>query len=454
MLWLRLWAGAQLDRAAEQIETLRETLAQPWGVKPKAFERLRGWLAARQGDWPAAQRLLQPLVESDALAELGLAVAAEITGRNSQAIERYTSVSHRLTGTLVGLWARTRGEALTDQPLPPADAAHQLNEYVASLPREIDRMTADPWEFMHLSAEHVHDHLGPLHRFEVRVELENTGPIPLAVGPNSPIASDLLLVPFITTGVTELHTQLEPEVVSLHQRLRLEPEESIEAVIWADRAQSGALFDLTVLRSTVVRWRLVQRFLVDQDNRYLPGPMSVTAETGVARRPPMRPPAQNPQQIQQQLEQATGPELLETIIFMRWLLTSPPGGAPPEVLNALRQESIARILARYDSLSPSQRAFLAYIMPTADQVEQFAPLDEALKADEHRLVKLLMMMRRATSPDHPLIADSLEADDPVVREAASILQRRLAARDQLEPDPLEGSPRRDQPSTSPPGSGD
>ena len=62
--------------------------------------------------------------------------------------------------------------------------------------------------------------------------------------------------------------------------------------------------------------------------------------------------------------------------------------------------------------------------PTSTDDAAFAPIDEVLRLDGNRLVRLLYLFARATDADDPIFDLAISGDDPVVAAVAGSVQQR------------------------------
>jgi len=475
-LWQRLWSGRGLDTAAQEIEERRDELTD------NALARYEGWLALQRGDLERARELLERVQQPDMRARLGLAAIAAQTGDRERALGRYAEVALAEPRSLLGLFARTRLTNLLDRPLRLTKTARSLETYVRQLPQTLDAMTQNPHNFIELDAEVVESAAPALDRSEVRLTLKNIGAFPLAVGSNSPINSSVLLAPRITAQGENVLGGSKPEVVSLDQRLRLRPGESFETVVWADQGATGIVLDERCANQLSLRWRALQGFSLTQaeDREFVPGPMSVTAESGRQTRYPVQPPGPTLDDFERALNEASGVRLLELITYARNILTqqmrdkileagratgntentllpiaqsfdrSPDstigsvedalGRFPSEAetnfletLTRIREERqrLGRIIGdRYASMSEFEQAFTLISMPASWSYAAMAPVDRAALQNPARLPMLVVMLLRLQSPDDRTFDSAVIQDDPRLSQIADLLRARL--RDILE----------------------
>lgn len=424
VLWNRLWSGFELDSAETTINEL-EAEVNAGFVREEAIQRYRGLLAAQRGDRETAESLLTPLSSTDPRARAGLGIAAERADDVRGAMRHYAQIALSEPGTMLGIWARKRIESILGQPLEPSATAQALEAYCRNLPQQIDRMIREPRSMIHLEAAHATEELSPFERIEVRVSVRNVSPIPLAVGPGAPISSDVLLSPRLTLGSNQVIEQIKPEVVSLDRRLRLLPGERVDAVVWAGQGHTGAVNDQALLTSALLRWRVVEGFMVSPDGVYVPSPLSLTADSRIVRRPPVQLPPGGAIRLPDWTREFSGVKFIKVLTVAPAALQFVQREAGDELALEVITGFAEALLDRLPSLSRYERSIVAQLLPSATATEQFQPVEDALRTDDDRLVRLTYLFVRTTSPDDPIFDLCAESDDPVIRAVAAQLRERI-----------------------------
>ncbi len=424
LLWNRLWTGLQLDAAEASLEFVRAEVDAGL-IRPEALQRFRGILAAQRGDIETAKTLLSPLAASDARARVGLGIAFERDGDLRGAMREYAAVALNDPGSMLGIWARTRIETLLGQTLERSGTALALENYCRNFPQEIDRMIREPRSMMHLDVSHLGPELKPFERLQVRVSIRNVSPIPLAIGPGAPISSELLLSPRLTLGSNQVIEQITPEIVALNKRLRLLPGQSVEATIWAGQGQTGAVNDQALLSSALLRWRAVEGFVVGADGSFVPSPLSLAADSRIIRRPPVELPPGGAIRLPQWVQTYSGIELAKVLTVAPAAMQFVQSQGGDELAKTVIDGYTSALLGRLPSLDAYQRSIVTQLLPSTATTEEFLPIEEELRADDNRFVRLTYLFVRTTSPDDPIFEMCVESGDPLVETVASQLRERI-----------------------------
>lgn len=418
LIWLSVWSGENLDEAASKLEEM----AEKGVLRRSALQRFRGWMAIRRGEHDVARGLLEPLAESDPQALLGLAVLAEREGAQQEAVRRYAQVAMRQSGLMTGAFARGRIESLLGESLRPTPTATALERYIERTPRWLDEMTYDPRSFISLSIAHVPPRTEPVDGLFVRVRLRNVGRLPLALGPEKPIESRILLSPQASLDGQEYRGYMLPEVVDLNRRLRLMPGEAIEANVWVGQGAVGLLVDSVAHFSLTMRWRALQGFRYNQQGHYVQGPNSLSADSDLMTRSSLRPLAGGAGAVAQAMQEAQGSMLINSLFHTRGLILSSQQ-VEGEARAQMRADALILMRAvaeRVATMSAAERALALMLVGTTLSITERGPIDEALEGDTHPVVIAAMLIGRVPPPTDGLYRTAMNAADATVAEMARL----------------------------------
>jgi len=419
---LRAWTGVEIERAKRDLDVARENAGDE--LVPGSVERYEGLFAAHAGDRETAVRLLTPLAESgDQLARVGLGIAAEAAGDRVGALRAYASAVKAFPGTAEGLWARERAELLLGSTITADEAARALNARAASAPKRLERMVRSPDEHLSLRVTFPGERLDPLSPLRARVEMKNRTVFPLAVGPNAPIASRVLLAPKLSIVGAPVGEAAAPEVISMARRLRLEPGASLSAEAWLGPGDLGSILENTAPLAASIRCQAIQGFqYTDERGVYSPGAFGLTASSGVLWRRPERT-APEPASIVELLETARGEALLRGLLEARWALLR---SERPEEEAGARESIAGAVVSRWGSMSAMERAFALLVIPPVRNAEASAAVIEAaLGSSPDALQALILTLIHATEGEDPSLAIAEACGDEGVREIARLIRLRL-----------------------------
>ena len=165
---------------------------------------------------------------------------------------------------------------------------------------ELDQMIERPGSFQFLRIQQDQRMYREGELPMLTITLQNTAPIPLALGPNAPLESRVLIEPVgVKTMTNGFNGESKPKVLQIDHRLRLMPREELVFKVVADSATTDWLIDQQPGVSMRQRWRLIQGYrprVADNSARQgtidpnakvygiTNSPLGLTAETQVVQR--------------------------------------------------------------------------------------------------------------------------------------------------------------------------
>jgi hypothetical protein len=422
LLWMRLWCGRNLEAAAQALERLK---ADP-AVNRAALERMVGWLQLRQGDLDGAQRTLAPLSVEDPLAELGLALLEEKRGLVPDAVVKYTQFWQRMAGTLAGAWARTRVIVLTGGPPAPPAGAAALKDLVAGVPSWIDELASNPRRLCALQASLEETRIGPLRSAGVRLRIRNLAPIPMGIGPDRPLNTRLLLAPSVTLGVEPVGARMAAAVVRMDRRLRLLPQEAVEATVWADAGMLSRFMDDLAGLPAQIRWKVLQGFVITDQGFFSEGPLNLTTDTGMLMRSKSLRCGDDAKGMASWIQSGSSEDVAESLLALRWKLQNKDG--TPGALTADEKTLIDQAVAkRWRTLDRSARLMVVALLPPGKQCGWLTELSKAMAEESDPGVLTAALVSRVYDVGDPLLARALSSEDRRLSEVAGLIRARLEA---------------------------
>ncbi len=369
--------------------------------------------------------LKQRMDEQVPMSVLAYVHALLVHGRTADALPLLRGITREDAAGVWGAWAH---QELLDlgvgSPFPEAQA---LAAAARAIPAWLDRMTEKPENYMELSVRAMgsEEHVTTITR--LRLTLRNNSPIPLAVGPNSPINSRILLSPVLDADMDRLTPIAIPEVCSVDTRLRLMPRERLEIDVWAGGGLAGWYLEAAGTRTTRTRWRALQGFQFTQQAGYFPGPMCLSAETDLIVRRPLPEVRFDGGRIVTRLL-ADDPAVLTTIATaLKSALVGP--GTPPQGRDPAPFEPVMGAAGQRLRQSPEMvQVNMMVALPNAKFSRAMAPFDRiALDTAGGPVALSAALLTRATDPADPAFDRAAAHEDARVRELASLLQARLVA---------------------------
>lgn len=394
-------------------------------------EQLTPWVDLRDGKFADAETKFLAQPPDTATVMLGLAMCRASTGREQEANALYQELSVKGRMSVMGAWARSRmlgpDGAWGDEQTDEARACNAIGEGV---PKWVDGMVREPRSFISLNAE-LTNRDG---RNTLRIILRNLSPLPLAVGPDSPLNSRMLASPKMEVSLESWSLRTLPEVLDTDRRLRLLQGEAIEVDVWPDLGYSGWLAETNCLKAVRTRWGVLQGFIAGQTQTYEPGPMCLTTQTDQVTIPPIRAAATVDELVQWIAtiggqDGADEREVREASIRVRAasLLSPAQGGSSAEDVAKLAQA----LADRYPALPPAARILVIAHTPHARQNPAMDVLDRVIEQERDPLVLPVALVTRCLDATSPLLAAAKESSDATIRDIAAQFDLRIADGDPL-----------------------
>lgn len=428
----KLWSGLRVEEA---MQTLRERYLDAEGgpfINQRAIDRFEGLAAAHRGEATRAFELLEPLADRDPLARLGMAIASERAGELDQALFHYARLALDYPRTLFAAAARTTIELIRGRPLVPDQQTAELDKYANEIAPWLRRVISNPYNAQDLKIEHTLLDPHPLERTEVVIRLRNVSRWPLALGPESPISSRFVLAPVGTVEGRDATALMIPEVLELHQRLRLEPDETLEVRAWPTSGWTGTFLQFYAIKGLTLRWRLIQGFRLDENRIIQPGAFAASARTAVMRPKPLGDPPSD-DDIIRLLAETQGTEFLEAFLLAHATIVDafsrPDDARKDEVLQVIGPAFSQRL----PTLDEFARAWVLAKLHRGPffRREAHEVFVQDLGDDPSRWVLLVRTMVHANDPSDPAFSLAIASGDEDLERAArarraALQQRRTA----------------------------
>ncbi len=416
LVWLRLWTGLDLPEAAQGLDEL----VRLGTTDPAMLRRFGAWRLLRAGESESARRALEAGAD-DPMCELGLAVLAEKTGDKAEAVRRYFGVMRRVPGELADAYARTRIRAIAGRLPALSEEARQLEAMAADVPIWLEEMVESPRRVMSLDVRPLRSEINAVERTPLRVTLRNISPIPLALGADKPISSRLMFVPVIDLGSARLPGSEYVHIVAMDRRLRLERDESVEAIVWPDL---GALsYDLEWVGSSQarIRWRVLQGFEISPQRLFEPGPGSISAETApLLRSAPSRTSAVV-DALRRAIEVAGPRELSDTLQSLKLQIANPNSELEFGDLDRL----IELLARRFSSMDRATKILVLSLLPPSRKVQPCLRVDQMAAEETDEQVLAVLIGTRVFRADDPLLSLPAVLNTPRLTELANLVKRRI-----------------------------
>lgn len=450
---LRLWFNLDIDQVAANVET-----AKSFGVTDDSpsLKTVRAWQLLREGKPQEALdafALLQDaefeVLRSRAIgdiepAKVGYAMSLEALGRHSEAADVYRQLSVTRSLDAVGLWAAARLERMGGSNPERERLGKRLAEIADAIPKYLEDMALSPNAFMAMTVTPKQTTISGTDPILLTIKLRNRAKIPLGVGTDRPINTQLLLQPGLDIQSAPMAMFATPEPVTLDRRFRLGPGESMEFTVWADPGYTGWLAQSGIARAVRQRFRVIQGYLPSDSGEMISGPTCLTSDSGSIVRTPLREAIIPPAQLAEQIRTAPGSMLpvlaaaaraqfgvtvklapgLDTPI----LATIPPG------ISAGECQTVSQALAaRYATLDARTRILLLCTLPNQATFAEVSSFDDATKAESDDAVLPYMLITRVVDAADPALDRAASSSNPFVAKVAQVHRARLAKGSPEEP---------------------
>ncbi|MCK4872359.1 MAG: tetratricopeptide repeat protein [Phycisphaerales bacterium] len=427
LLLVRVLFGADLEDA----RSLLERYIDDPDVKASARDRFLGCVLLREGDLDAAVPLLEAAGPDDVIARLGLAAAHLQQGDEDKAIVEFAAVWSAEPGTLLGLYAKTRLERLIGRAVPAVSStAVRLNRLMRDgVPDELLQIWADPSTVISLRAKPISTRLQYMDQPRLRMTLTNTSRFPLALGPEAPISSRLMLVPSIQLNGRDANAPFSPIIVDMQRRLRLGAHESLVIEVPLGASDIWELGYAMPGTNYMVTYRAMLDFgptAGGQTQQFGPGPMglSTDADTIISFKMPAS--TLTSGGLLARLDNAYGVEKLRLLSVAVALIAQPKG--LPVVLD---EDGVVRmrqgLLARFPELTDLQRGWVILRSTRMTGLGADSPIDAAAWRVGGELTTIALLATRLPSLDDPHLVAALDHESPRVREVARRVRDALLA---------------------------
>ena len=441
---LRAIVGMDSDQIRKDLNEIKEK--QP-AIAPRVAS-LEAMALFAEGKYAEALEAAEPF-QGTPVVEIVRAQCFEKLDRGDEAIELYLRLAHSNATNGYGAFAHTRLQQLGAGDRILTDAGREMAMVAERAPGWIEEMIKRPASFQYLSVTQDKRMYSEGDRPRLTLRLQNTSPIPLAVGPNAPIDSRMLIEPVgVATPQNGFVGKPKPKIVQLDSRIRLMPREELIVEIYADSVTTDWLIEQQPSLSMRQRWRVIQGFrprLSDElANRssYSPdasvfgltkSPLGLTAETTVVQRLGLTVYRAEPGELIAMLESGNHDAKRRALsaISSRLMSQNPDlqfdAGATDrivEALNALYTKSGTKTRAAM-MLTLPQRHQVPALMAFDDHVASSLLSEALIDSEVDPVVLACALLTRTDDPESPIFETIEHVNDPRVVSISRIVRLRL-----------------------------
>jgi len=422
--WVAVWLNGDVDRAVEYLQ--QADAIEP--LNEAARMRFEGWFAVRRGELERGIELLDSVQQDDPAAQLGLAVARLQQNRTRDAARHLLNVARSRAGTLMGAWSADYLYELVGGRVPISDTARRVNALIDTLPRYIDRFPRRPSELFAVRVHTSQPTFGPHEPIICTIELSNNAQFPLGISPEGPIQPQIALIPAIRVARHPRTPPLEPIVIDIDQRLRLDPGERVTVNVDLRRYNVGSLLESYMILGALVRMKALWNFRLSPAGTLAPGLLGGEVDVMPVRVDGARVTGQWLERTLDNISDIDRPSDVNDLIMLTHVPATSISEITREQAQRLNQESRTAAVEAFRQLSPKQQALVLSEMALSPFV---GPILEHARSSDHRLVQLAYLLNCTRVLDDPMIEVGRRSDDPLIRLVARQLDS-VAALQQLQ----------------------
>ncbi|MCG3122001.1 MAG: hypothetical protein GIKADHBN_00377 [Phycisphaerales bacterium] len=417
---------------AQALLTELESIKTTWNIPDSDldYQTAYAWVLVRAGRLDEAQPILESVGDQRVEAQLGLAQLHLDRNDKDKAEEVYRLLWRSVPQSLEAMFSYSSlREILGREDLDP-QLVKRARGFAEGIPAWIDKISAGGHSFMSLEANVSPTSATALQPTTIRLRLRNLTPVPLGVGSDRTLNSQILVGSSMEIGLSNIRAYLTPEATSLARRLRLMPNETITVEYWPDAGSAGWVIDECCDRLIRQRWRVVQGFMRSEEGVITTGALCLSRETGSQVRTAVPQAALTNAQLAEKVSTSDMNELAAVASVIRARMLNPiidRGGVPRTLTAEERTAFAAAAAASYPSLPVEGRLLLLAILPQASIISEMQPLDDAARMETDPAAAALVLMTRVTDAKDPFLASAITSAHPRVARLASIISDRLSA---------------------------
>ncbi len=427
------------DVRLDEVPALLEEYLSDGRVRDAARHRFQGWLALRRGESEEANRHFEQ-AETDDLARLGMALLERQAGDSRQAIRHLAAVWKSQPDTQIGLFAKSQLEQMLGRPAPAfSETAVEMNRVAREqVGGDLLNLWSEPTRVISLTLEPSTNQLEYLDRPTLTVTVRNNSNYPLALGPEAPISSRLMLAARLKLDGRSVQARFLPLIVDLHRRFRLDPRQSLVVEVDVNRDQHLEFAWATPGMNLMLRYRGILDYTPATESAlYVAGPMGVEALADEIIAFGVPGPFRDPVGLMLNLDKAWGMMRFRLLGVAIAVVGTPEDRQLEPVSASDRARIREAMLERVGAFTDLERAWILVRGQGMTPLPNDDPLMAAAAAAAGEFTTLAYVATRARNLDDPILTAALEHDSERVRTLArarrEVLLAQAAQEEQAEP---------------------
>ncbi|MFO0827484.1 MAG: hypothetical protein U0572_04975 [Phycisphaerales bacterium] len=418
-----IWLSEDAEKAKEYFQRAQEG----GDLADAAKARFQAWLTLRAGDAKAALEAFSAIDDQNPMTQLGKALALDAMGSQRDAAREFLALSRSEPGTLMGVIAKMRLEAILGTPLPLAESALAVDRVAAQVPSTFDRLfqpNARTIRMRFRSGAMPENVFGAL---PVSLELANDSPFPLAIDPDGPIRNFVIFQPTLSAAGRDRVHELDPVMIPLDRAFAIGPGETLSVPIDLSNTDVGFAMLGFSAQGCSIRGLAVSN-CIPTTGGMKPGPFGDTADSGMLRVDGV---ALTKEWLDRTLKAAANPVSFRELVDVVALAYAASAlGAVSDSADTAQKEQKATFDQIWTilpqtivRLGPVAQAWLLMVLPDNQE-----PLDATLKAvrsAEDPLVRLAYLTRRVASSTDPAVDAAVRSPNPVIANYGRVVKEML-----------------------------
>jgi tetratricopeptide (TPR) repeat protein len=421
-------ARVLFNHSLDEAPALLEEYLADEGVRPVARQRFQGWLLFRQGRLDEARSLLEQAGD-DPLSQLGLALMAQEAGDTRQAVRLCAAVWKAQPETQIGLFAKSSLEQLLGRPAPAlSEVALELGRLAAQgVGDDLLNLWRDPSRVVQLRLEPVRNEIQYLEQPLMRVTLRNASNYPLALGPESPLSTRLMVVAAIKLDGRYIQAMFLPVILDLHRRFRLDPRQEITIEANLVRDQHVEFAWATPGTNVQLAYRGILDFSPAEAGQYIAGPMGTEARADPIISFGVVGALRDPTGVMLNFDKAWGYQRMALLGIAVTTIGTPDGRQIDPVSPETKATMQEGLLERFDRLTDLERAWVLLRGAGMTRLAKDSPIVLRAMMYGGELTTLSYLLTHVDTLDDPVLAAALEDDSETVRSLAQAQRAALLA---------------------------
>lgn len=410
------WIGAVFGYDLDTIEAnLRDRDANDPLVK-----RAKGWLAVHEGDSEQAKVLLEPLVDRDPFAELGLASLKD--GRIDLRRRAFQDIIYGWPTSPAALIAARRlaTEGLDVRATPTGE---RLSDLMDKFPGALWNLNPRSMRWVDSTLSLSPGRFNWLDTIPAELAIRNTTLMTLGIGPDAAITGQVRLMLTPSAAGRQIGI-LPPVVVQLDRVLTLAPGESTTVKARLDRTVLGQLIKTAPATSMTLNTTAI--FDPRDTNRgYRLGPLGSTKTVHAVS---LRGQPITRANLDQWLTALNGDDLSQQMVATGRLMFAVSNLPPDLDTTETRQQIGDAINQRIGEAGIMQHAWAAaFLVPNETGQTPFRRIVDQFERSEDPAVRCVYLASQVKDPDAPALAAAIRSENDTIRRFAEALREGLRA---------------------------